>query len=271
MNKKVKLIIVLVAIAMTGSVFVVANAQEKSVKKTVSASALASTSPAISSTTIATSTKATKAEAKKVTALIAKADKEIDRRITSLNKLVLRVGEMKKLNDQQKSDLSNQAQDQITELTSLKAKIDADTDLASLKSDIQSITGSYRTYMLLMPKINILATADRFSYIAEGYESVVDKLQNQISGLKDSGKDTASLQTSLDTIKAKVDDIKTQVQAAIDTVNPLAPDNGDKATIDANKAALAKAKATIKAANTDVKTIQSKIVEIRKGIKSLSK
>src|SRR6185436_1872535 len=91
----------------------------------------------------------------------AKADQEITRRIDSLNKAISRLGEMKHLSDADKATLTATAQANITTLTNLKAKIDADTDLATLKADIQSITKAYRIYRLVLPRIHIDGASDR--------------------------------------------------------------------------------------------------------------
>src|SRR5258708_1750371 len=91
---------------------------------------------------------------------ISRGDKEIDRRIAALTDLNTRIQAMQKVTDAFKAGISASITNEINTLTALKAKIDADTDSATLKSDVQSITGSYRVFALVLPQGRIAAFAD---------------------------------------------------------------------------------------------------------------
>lgn len=153
-----------------------------------------------------------------------RADKEITRRIESLNKLITRISEFKKLSTTQKNSLTSQVQSEITKLTALKAKIAADTDLATLKADVQSIVTAYRTYALFMPKIQILGSADRLQTTADQMSSHAAQLETKINEQQSNGKDVTELQTLLADMKAQIADANTQAQNAINTVTPLTPE-----------------------------------------------
>ncbi len=198
-----------------------------------------------------------------------RADQEIERRIKSMSELTSRMGEMKKLSDTDRAALSAMIKVDIDNLTALKAKIDADTDTATLKTDVQSITKSYRTYMLLMPKIRILAAADRMDTTTDMLGTIVTKLQAAIASAQTVGKDVTAMNASLADMQAKIADAKTQYANAKAAVTTLVPDNGTQSVIDANKAALEKARDMIKAGAADLKAASADAKSIRDALKAM--
>jgi hypothetical protein len=196
----------------------------------------------------------------RIDALKAKISQEIDRRITSLDKLIERINEIKKLSDASKSSLVTQAQDQITNLTSLKTKISADSDLATLKADRQAVYNQYWIYMLFIPKIYIVASADRLLGITDDTQTIADKLEPKVQG-------NASLEKTFADLEAKISDAKTQAQNAQNTVMPLTPDQGDKIKMEANKNALQNARKMLQTARHDLADARQDIQQIRQGLK----
>ncbi len=178
-----------------------------------------------------------------------RANKELTRRINSLNELLTRISGFKKLSDTQKASLTSQVQAQITALTALQAKIAADTDPTALKTDVQSIVQSYRIYALFLPKIQILAAADRVLSVSDEMSSHAATLQTKIAADQSAGKNVSDLQTLLSDMNAKIADAKTQAQGAIDTVTPLTPDG-----YPANKQQLQSARQMIATAVKDLDT-----------------
>src|ERR1700735_4956417 len=61
--------------------------------------------------------------------IITRSDNAISMRLTALNDLIARLGMMQNVSDTEKLTLTSGLQTQITNLTTLKAKIDADTDM----------------------------------------------------------------------------------------------------------------------------------------------
>src|SRR5665213_2400081 len=124
--------------------------------------------PAFALTANATASTSAKVEARQATAISKgqdKAKQEITRRIDALTKMGERVNQMQRLSDSEKATLSTNFKAQIDELTTLAGKVDADTDAATLKTDVQSITKSYRVFALVMPQAAIQAAADRVETI----------------------------------------------------------------------------------------------------------
>lgn len=127
---------------------------------------------------------------------------EIDRRINGLNKLIEHINAMKHITESQKSNLTSQVQAEIDSLKTLRAKIEGDTDLATLTADKQSIITSHRVYALFLPKIQIMSHADRILTVA----------------------DEMKAKTSNSEALKKIEEGKTLSQKAIDTVISLKPE-----------------------------------------------
>lgn len=199
----------------------------------------------------------------RMTLLKTRADNELTRRITSLTRLITTIGAMKRLTSDQKATLTSQMQTEITNLNTLKTKIDGDTDIATLRTDVQSIVKSYRVYALFLPQIQIIAYADRLMGVVDDMNVLVSKLQTRVDGVKSSGKDTSSMQSLLDDMKAKLTDADTQAQNAINAVLPLTPDG-----YPGNKTTLQSARSMLQAARTDMKTATKDAQQVRQSLKN---
>ncbi len=216
----------------------------------------------------ASSSSKAKGDDKALTNLIAHSDKAITARIDALNTLATRINDMKLVSADSKASLASQIQNQIGGLTALKTKIDADTDLPTLKTDAKTITGSFRVFALVIPQGQIIAAADRLNTIAGDLSAVAGKLQTRLNDALSAGKDIIKLTTALTDLNAKVTDAQTQAQAAINRIANLAPDNGDATVMAANKTALTQSRADLHVGQQDVVTARQDIEAIRKGIKA---
>jgi len=191
---------------------------------------------------------------------------EIERRIASLEKLVTRINSIKRLTPDQKTSFITQIQSEITNLKALEVKIKTNTDTASLKTDVQSIVKSYRVYALFMPKIEIIAAADRMESVADQMSSLSAKLQTRINESKAAGNDVATAESSLSDMNLKIADAKTQANNAITKVLPLTPDG-----YPGNKSVLQSAKGLLKIGHQDIIAAHHDAQEIIKGLHTLFK
>ena len=207
----------------------------------------------------------------KMTAGRKKADQEIARRITALNALSVRINEMKKLSVNDRATLTNEIQAQVTGLTNLNAKIQADTDVEPLKADVKSVTDSYRIFVLVIPRDRIIAAADRMSALVDSMSVIGAKLELRVGEAKAAGKDTSKLEQSLADLKAKLTSAQAEAQAAVNVVVPLAPDQGDKTVMETNKQAFTTARASLKTGTNDLKSGRTYIKTLVDGLKSLGK
>jgi hypothetical protein len=198
-----------------------------------------------------------------------RAGQEIDRRVTAMNTLLGKIADMTRVSASEKTSISNFLNQQISAMTSLKAKILADTDITTLKTDVKSITDSYRIFMLIIPQGNVLATTDAMNETAGMLSTLGGKLQTRISAAQTAGTDVSAMTALLSDMNAKISDAQTQTAAAVALVTPLQPDQGDATTIAANKTAFTAARADIKTARADLATARSDAGKIVAALKAL--
>ncbi len=198
-----------------------------------------------------------------------KAVQEVDRRVAALNALLTRVEAMNKVSDTLKANIKTNVQTQIDGLIALKAKVEADTDLAMLKTDIKSITESYRVFMLVIPQGRIAAASDRMATIINMMASTGAKLQARINAATQAGNDTTAISAALTDLGAQLTAAQTHAQAAINIVAPLVPDNGDKTVKASNEAALSKAREELKAGQAAIVLGRKDIATLLKGLKGM--
>jgi hypothetical protein len=188
------------------------------------------------------------------------ADKEIDRRIDGLTKLSTRISNATHISAEGKTGITGMVTAQITELQSLKTKVDGEASTTALKDDIQSITKSYRIYALVMPQLALTAAADRVVDVADAMNGVAGKLEARL------GADAAASSTvsgkALADMKAKIASAQQNASDAVNSITSLQPDNGDKTVAASNLAALKAARAKIQAAQADA-------VAARKDMKTI--
>jgi type I site-specific restriction endonuclease len=196
------------------------------------------------------------------------ADKEMTNRLDALNKLSVRIVDIKNLTAADKANLSAEIQTQVNTLNAQKAKIDADIDAAALRIDTASITANYRIYALIVPQIEIVAAADRLKTIAVDLSTVAAKLQTRMTDAQSVGNDITALQKSLTDLQAKVTDAQTQAQSAVSAVSTLVPDQGDATKTASNETILKQARAALKTGQSDIQTARQDAGSILKAIRA---
>jgi len=231
----------------------------------------ANTQAKVASTSANRAAKAGEHTAAQMKRMIERANKEIDNRITGLNKLSARIQGMKKVTDASKTNLKSTIDGEIATLIALKTKIAADTDTETMRTDIESITKAYRIYALIMPQIAIIAAADRANTVADAMTALSKKLSGRIAAAGSTGNNVTALYTQLADMSAKITDAQTQAQAAVGQVSVLKADNGDQAIFDANKAALKAAHEKIKTAKKDIEDARKDAKDIAKGLRTFAK
>lgn len=196
-----------------------------------------------------------------------RADRKISRRVEALNRLATRINAMKNLSDDQKTAFQALVSQYLGDLNNLKAKIEADTDVATMKADVKSISESYRIFALVMPQIKIMDTAERVAVLTEETTTLAGKLQARIAAAGSKGKDVAALNASLAELQAKIADAKIQAQNAENAVINLDPNGypGNKAELENARNLLKAAKEDMHAARDDAKKIVQALKELEGG------
>jgi chromosome segregation ATPase len=193
-----------------------------------------------------------------------RANEEIQRRISNLNAMIARTNAMVNLSASEKSSLQTSLSTEVTNLTALQAQIDADTTLASLKTDIHSITTEYRVYMLVLPQARIAASADRIGTIVTDMQTLGAKLNTRINATTTA--QTGSLQAAYTDMQTQISNANTQATAAVNATVSLTPDGGNATIAASNTAALKAGRAQIVTATGDLKAARADIATILKGL-----
>lgn len=209
-------------------------------------------------------------QAERMAQIKEKAVKEIDRRTTSLNTLTAKISSSPKMSAADKASLSAVVSSDITNLTTLKAKIQADADAATLKVDVQAVVKDYRVYALLMPQVALLNASDRLMVVADKLSSVSASLATKIDLAAKNGQDVTSLQTTLTDLNTKVSEAKRLAQSVHDSVMPLVPEGypGNRPTLLAAKTSLQTAKQDLVKASQDAKEIEQLLRSGKKASKA---
>lgn len=200
----------------------------------------------------------------KETNLKTRADNETDRRISALNNLITKINSFKRLTADQKTNFASQIQTEITNLTNLKAKIDADTDVATLQADVKSIVTEYRVFAFYIPQIRLLETADRLLALTDQMSTYSANLQVRINQAQQNGQDVTSLNTAMTELQSKLTDAKTQGTNVITTISTLTP-----AGYPTNKTTLQSAKNSLLTAKNDLVTARQNARTIINGLKTV--
>jgi hypothetical protein len=153
--------------------------------------------------------------------IISKADTLIVNRLDSLNTLLNRVQNDTRLTASEKSSQTAEIQQDVSSLTALKAKIDADTDVATARTDAKSIITNYYIYAVFEPKVRLLITLNNLLTTTGYIQALVPQLQNLINTLKAQGKDTSQIQPLLDDISSQLQTINTTLATDITTVQNI--------------------------------------------------
>ena len=215
--------------------------------------------PIAQQTTITTAT---------MTAAKDKAAQEIDRRVAGLQELAPRVSAMTKITAELKTNINTVVQNQIQAFTELKNKINAD-DLETLKTDVGTVTSSYRIYALIIPQANLITASDRVVTIDNMLNGIGLKLKTRIEAAAAAGADVAALANALVELGTKIDSANAHAQAAVNGVVGLLPDEGDAVKIKANTDALTASRGEITAAHTDIKSAETQVKTIISGLSQL--
>lgn len=216
---------------------------------------------------IMTASAATNKEVTKSATSTERSSNPIEARINSLNIWTNRIGEMKRLSQENKEALTTYLKTEISDLNELENKLKAETSTSSMKSILASVAPKFRVYMLVEPKISILAAVGRIDGTVELMKALSSKLAMRIDAATSTGVATSTLKGYITDMNAKLADAEVQTKAAHDLVINLKPDAGDKTVMTANKKALQSARTKIRAANLDLVAARKDANLVAQGLK----
>lgn len=206
----------------------------------------------------------TSADQAKVTLVINRGNSEIGRRLSTLNTLSGKVSSATKLSSADQASLSSEISTEVNGLDSLKTKLDADTTLSDARTDAQTIISGYRVYALIVPKVNLVKTADD-QQVAEGkLSALATKLQARITTAQTAGKNVTSLQSDLTSLNSKVSAAQAISSNIESTVVNLQPSD-----YNSNHSVLSGDRNQLKTAQSDIQGALSTATTIITNLKNL--
>lgn len=153
--------------------------------------------------------------------IIKRSDMMITKRIASLDNLLKRIQNDKKLTDSEKASLTSDIQSVITGLTNLKSTIDADTDPTKALADSKTIVTDFHVFSQLEPKIRLLVTLNNLKTTTINVSNLLPKVQSIITQLNGQGKDTSGLTSLMNDISSQLATINTTLTNDIASVNGI--------------------------------------------------
>ena len=199
-----------------------------------------------------------------------RADQEIDRRVNALTAQMQRVDGMGRVSASDQATINANIQAQIQALASLKSKIEGDGDTTSLKADIQSIVGSYRIFMLVIPQGAITAATDRIATIVTDMQTIGGKVKARLDAAASAGINVSAAMNLYTDYMAKLSDASTQASAAKTEIAPLQPDNGNTSVMQSNQSILNDARLKMQAAQRDVLSARADLRNVLKILPKMS-
>jgi hypothetical protein len=182
---------------------------------------------------------------------------EIDRRLATLTALSVRVAQGRHLSSSDRARLTNEIANEKSGLTSLRTKIDGDTDLATLRSDLHAIVADYRVYVLVVPQVRLTAAADAVLDVTDRFATVDGRLAQRLAEAKAKGTDVTALEGLLADASSTVDAARSLAAAIPDQLAALTPAGypGNRPTLLSARQSLRQARVDLRGARVDVRQV----------------
>ncbi len=158
--------------------------------------------------------------------VIKRSDTLITNRITTLNTLLTRIQNDTRLTAAEKSSFTSDVQTDISGLTALKTKIDADTDVTTAREDAKTIITGYYVYAVFEPKVRLHIVLNNLQTVSTNVQNLVPQIQNLINSLQSQGKDVTELQAQLNDVNTQLQTINTTLAKDITTVEGITATTG---------------------------------------------
>jgi len=193
-----------------------------------------------------------------------KGDAEINRRLGQLNKLDGIIAAATHLTPSDQAYLTAEVNAEVSGLTALETKLNAETTLSAAIADAQNIFTEYRVYALVTPKVWLVKTADDQQSVEAKLSTLSGKLQSRITADQNAGKNVTSLQGTLNSMNTQISDAQSISSSVEATVLPLQP-----ADYDTDHSILSGYRSKLQTAQSDDQTADSDATTIVTGLKSL--
>ena len=192
-----------------------------------------------------------------VSTVRAAGDCEIDLRLTTLGNLQTTVDNTAALTSADGSALTTILTSSKSGLGTLKTKIDADSTVASLRTDITSISADYRVNALVARQVNLVRGDDLVDAAATRLTSAAGEIQAAITAGEIAGKNESAAAARLAAMQAAISAAQAQVKGQAALVLPLTPSQWNAGTatpvLNGDRGAITTARSDLRAAAADAR------------------
>ncbi len=218
---------------------------------------------ASSSSTASGSTKTANDQAR-LQAIINRGNSEIDRRLTILNSLSSKISSATKLTASDQATLSSEVSNEISGLTALKSTLDGETQVANAVTDAQSVFSDYRVFALVVPKVDLVKTADDQQVTEAKLSALATKIGSDITADQNAGKNVSNLLSQLTVLNSKISSAQTISSSIESSVINLMPSdyNSNHSVLSGDRDQLKTAQDDIVTAITDAKSLVNELKSV---------
>lgn len=167
----------------------------------IAAVSVAAVSIAVASPAVAAATPTPPPSGAKLAKIQQRGETDITNRLASLQKATTRVQNAKDVSAADRTQLLALFASDSSALTALNAKIAADTDVATARADVATISSTYRIFGVVLPQTSIALGADRLSTTS------IPKVQAAHDKLAAKGADATQLTAMQSDITAAANDV----------------------------------------------------------------
>ncbi len=195
--------------------------------------------------------------------IISTSNTMITTRITSLNNMITRVNNDTRLSSDEKTSMVTNINTEITNLQTLKAKIDADTDVTTARADRKSIVIAYRVYLIYEPQTRFSVIVDNLLTTTANLQGQLPQIQNLLNTLKSQGKDTTAMQATLGDMTTQLTNATTTLNGDKTTLAELTPSSTNYTTV------FTGVKADFTKVRSDFSAVRADFTSLQKDLKAL--
>jgi hypothetical protein len=155
-------------------------------------------------------------------------DVRINLRLATLNSLNAAIGAAANLSAADRSTLSGLVSADKSGLAALKARTDAETTVAAVRSDAHAMIDDYRVYLLVVPKVRFTVAADAETATITKLRAVHDDLAKVAAQLAAGGKNTSTETAQVASMAQQLDAAASALTGQAATLLAIQPGpNGD--------------------------------------------
>lgn len=148
-----------------------------------------------------------------------RASSETSRRLNALNAVLPLITKLGNVSTSQQKVYTTAVNQQIKNLQSSNTEINGDATLAAATTDARKLDTEYATFMVLVPKVHLVITADDQQLLEAKFTTESNKMQDRLNTANNQGKDISAAQITLNDMLAHVQ----TAQGLSDTVAKAVP------------------------------------------------